>query len=210
MVDKKTQKQTQKQTVKQTVKVVIGDTVRRRPRRRVAKRAAAKPQVITFIQGSASGAYVPASNTPFTQTTKLPVATGTEVRTKVLEIKGNNPALNTSGIISQDILPRLEQNSMSSNEDIESVVRGVAKQKDRARREKDEELIPLGRLGSVNVNMLDRNIPYIDDVKKAQLKEKEQAFTKARQERIKQQTFNEMVRRVNTNPNAEFFITRLK
>jgi len=210
MVDKKTQKQTQKQTVKQTVKVVIGDAVRRRPRRRVAKRAAAKPQVITFIQGSASGAYVPGSNTPFTQTTKLPVATGTEVRTKVLEIKGNNPALNTSGIISQDILPRLEQNSMSSNEDIESVVRGVAKQKDRARREKDEELIPLGRLGSVNINMLDRNIPYIDDVKKAQLKEKEQAFMKARQERIKQQTFNEMVRRVNTNPNAEFFITRPK
>jgi hypothetical protein len=134
MVDKKTQKQTQKQTVKQTVKVVIGDTVKRRPRRRVVKRAPAKAQVITFIQGSASGAYVPGSNTPYTASTKLPVASGTEVRTKALEIKGNNPALNTSGIISQEILPRLEKNSMASNEDIESVVRGVAKQKDRARR----------------------------------------------------------------------------
>jgi len=216
MVDKKGQKQTQKQTVKQTVKVVIGDTVKRRARRRVAKRATAKPQVITFIQGSASGSYVPASNTPFTASTKLPVASGTEVRTTALDIKQDNPALNLSGSLSLSSQQRLEKNSMASNEGFPSKEQMIEKLKKMKQEEVEEAkragtLKPLresnnerqvfprvdtSMLGQVNVNMLDRNIPFIDDVRKAELKAKEQAFKKARQERIKQQVLNVMNRAI--------------
>jgi len=229
MVDKKV---SQKQQVKQTVKVIIGDITKKRVKRKraVAKKGPAKAQVITFIQGSASGAYIPASNTPFTASSKLPVALGTEVRTTALDIKQDNPALNLSGSLSVSSQQRLEKNSMASNEGFPSKEQMIEKLKKMKQEEVEEAkragtLKPLrqsndGRqlfprvdtsmLGSVNVNMLDRNIPYIDEVKKAELKSKEETFKKARQERIKEQVVNEMVRRVNTNPNAEWFITRSK
>jgi hypothetical protein len=57
-----------------------------------------------------------------------------------------------------------------------------------------KKLPALELLGQVNVNMLDRNIPFIDDVRKAELKAKEKAFKKARQESIKRQVLNVMDR----------------
>jgi hypothetical protein len=211
MVDKKV---SQKQQVKQTVKVIIGDVAKKRvKRKRAVKKGSSKAQVITFIQGSASGLYVPGSNSPYNPSTQLPVATGTEVRTKILEAKGDNPALNLSGSLSQSSQQRLEKNSMASNEGFPSKEQMIERLKKMKQDEVDEAkraetIIPLregnpiqvfprvdtSMLGQVNVNMLDRNIPFIDDVRKAELKAKEKAFKKARQESIKRQVLNVMNR----------------
>ena len=144
MVDKKV---SQKQQVKQTVKVIIGDITKKRLKRKraVAKKAPAKAQVITFIQGSASGAYVPASNTPFTASTKLPVASGTEVRTRALDIKQDNPALNLSGSLSVSSQQRLEKNSMASNEGFPSKEQMIEKLK----KMKQEEVEEARRAGTL-------------------------------------------------------------
>lgn len=193
MVDKKV---SQKQQVKQTVKVIIGDVAKKRvKRKRAVKKGSAKAQVITFIQGSASGSYVPGSNTPYNPSTQLPVATGTEVRTKILEVKGDNPPLNLSGSLSLlHSLQILEKNSMASNEGFPSK---KMKQDEFEEAKRAGTLVPLiDKLGQVNVNMLDRNIPYIDDVRKAELKAKEQAFKKARQESIKRQVLDVMDRAI--------------
>jgi hypothetical protein len=112
MVDKKIDKSV-KQSVKQTVKVIIGDKVVRR-RKRVKRKTGTTKTFGNIIIPS----YSRADPNLFSSQA---LASLTNQIAKLTE-KGDNPAVNLSGRTANNLLDRLTNNSMASNENIEKVI----------------------------------------------------------------------------------------
>ncbi len=112
MVDKKIDKSV-KQSVKQTVKVIIGDKVVKRRKR--VKRPTTKPKMYGNI-------IIPSYSRADPNLYSSQALTLLTNQISKLTEKADNPAVNLSGRTANNLLDRLTNNSMASNENIENII----------------------------------------------------------------------------------------
>jgi hypothetical protein len=115
MVDKKIDKSV-KQSVKQTVKVIIGDKVVRR-RKRVKRRIATTKSF---------GLIIPSYSRADPNLYSSQALTSLTNQISKLTNMADNPTVNLSGRTANNLLDRLTNNSMASNENIEKVIQSTS------------------------------------------------------------------------------------
>jgi hypothetical protein len=115
MVDKKIDKSV-KQSVKQTVKVIIGDKVVRR-RKRVKRRIAPTKSF---------GLIIPSYSRADPNLYSSQALTSLTNQISKLTNMADNPTVNLSGRTANNLLDRLTNNSMASNENIEKVIQSTS------------------------------------------------------------------------------------